>query len=827
MKYMNIATELVKSFLKFAGRKAVSDRFKTLTYDELYQKSARISTNLNQHGISESCIAIITNNLTEHVVCMLGIILSGNYYLSVTRENLPFLQASSLPVSLLLHSDSETAKGFSFQQKSLAEIFEEEQNKENFNVILPPETNLCAFFTSGSTSSPKIVIHNHQSILQDTQRQIRENHISCEDKIDFVFSPGFSASLACIFPALLSGAELCLFDLNEEGLNSLIKFWEDKKITFSTLSVSMFESICMTGRDFKKLPLRFISISAEPVKENTLKLFHQNFPAGVCLQIAYASTETRTISEFKIYSSQIHSVKSNLLGSIADGKKVYILSEDGIEMAAGSPGEIVVASPFIANEYFNNPEETLLRFNYSDNETLFRTGDLGYLDEKKQLYFLGRKEEENKLNGIKINLKLIENSIESLYPNSRAIVVVHTCNHHKRLVAFIEKEDTIFEQQFVRDKLQKLLPPNHIPSAFVRIASWPLTHSGKINRKYLESADPEQFSKFTPSGIQSQNQAEVSPLLQEISTAFCSVLDRTSVQPDDDFFALGGDSLRSLLCTAEIESLTGMNLPNYIIYSCSTPLQLTTYLQNNYTSSTFSESSGHLLPERKNIYIITHYKSTEYDRLIHLLSKNFNVLMLYYDISASYQSENGVDKTIQNIISGIDRKKPGMVMGFSFNGYLAHYIASVLKNITHCIVIDTPNYFEYEKYKNFNPAQLGINLVKNLYRNKDLKLITYYVGRLFQKKEKPDENRLTLDKNFIRAINTFTERLGYPSCLNNCIYFKASRTGILNNNHGKGWKGYTLKNFHLFEVIATHSTMLEERYEVMYEQILRLQSMTE
>src|SRR5690606_19557715 len=428
---MNFAAELTEFLQKFATRKAVSDRFKTLTYKEVHRQSAQISSYLNQNRINGSCIAIITDDLTEHVVCMLGIILSGNYYLSVTRENLPFLEASSLPISLILHADPETAKRFPFPEKSLSEIFEEEgyRNNRNFNTALSPETKLCAFFTSGSTSTPKIVIHNHKTIVQDTRRQVLENQISCEDKIDLVFSLGFSASLACIYPALLSGAELCLFNLKEEGLNSLIRFWEDKKITFSTLSVSTFESICMTGRDFKKMPLRFISISAEPVKENTLKLFHKNFSSDVCLQAAYASTETRTISEFKIHSSHNQSVKSNLLGSIAAGKKVYILSEDGKELEAGSPGEIVVSSPFIANGYFNNPQETRSRFKYLDNEILFRTGDLGYLDEKNQLYFIGRKEEENKINGIKINLKLIEESIENIYLNSKAVVVVHTYDH--------------------------------------------------------------------------------------------------------------------------------------------------------------------------------------------------------------------------------------------------------------------------------------------------------------------------------------------------------------------------------------------------------------
>src|SRR5690606_27082373 len=340
--------------------------------------------------------------------------------------------------------------------------------------------------------------------------------------------------------------------------------------------------------------------------------------------------------------------------------------------------------PFIANGYFNNPQETRSRFKYLDNEILFRTGDLGYLDEKNQLYFIGRKEEENKINGIKINLKLIEESIENIYLNSKAVVVVHTYDHKKRLLAFIEKADTFFDEQLVKHGLQQVLPPNHIPAAFIQVKDWPLTHSGKINRKYLQNADPDQFQKLIPFHLQFQNQTEASPLLQKITAAFCTALNRTAIKPDDDFFALGGDSLRSLLCTAEIESLTGKALPNYLIYSYPTPLQLTAYLESHYTNSTFSESRDHLLPEQKNIYVITHYKSAEYGRLIHLLLKNFNVIMLYYDISTSYQAKNGVDKTIQNILSDIDHTKPGMVMGFSFNGYLAHYTASVLKNITHC-----------------------------------------------------------------------------------------------------------------------------------------------
>jgi acyl-coenzyme A synthetase/AMP-(fatty) acid ligase len=340
--YTSIADRLLGAFDRYDDRVAISEGDNAISYNLLSQRSTRIAAYIKQHNLANACIAIELDNITDHIAAILGVVLSGNWYISITAENRSFLAAANLPIALTIAYAGKSDTTIAFNE-ILSTAYD-----ADFTAGIDGHQNMCAFFTSGSTAQSKVIIHQHQNILNDTLRQINDNEISLNDKIDLVFSLTFSASLACIYPALLTGAQLCIFDLKAEGLNRLADFWGQQAITFSTLSVSSFHGVCKLHRSLHHLiALRFISISAEPVKDSTISLFKTAFNTSTTLQIAYASTETRTVSEMKVTNTGAPILYPDAIGKPVADKTVHIADEAGNYLAVGATGEIIVESRFI------------------------------------------------------------------------------------------------------------------------------------------------------------------------------------------------------------------------------------------------------------------------------------------------------------------------------------------------------------------------------------------------------------------------------------------------------------------------------------------------
>jgi acyl-coenzyme A synthetase/AMP-(fatty) acid ligase len=195
---MNIADRLKRVCVTYPDRIAISQADRQITYRELRLKSLQIAAFIKQSGLQNCCIGIEVDDMANHIVTLIGVVISGNYYVSVTPDNKAFLADSSLPVALTIVSVKQTATQIEFD-----EILQHKTQRlgDDNNGLISDDSNMCAFFTSGSTGKSKVIIHRHKSILNDTLRQITDNEITGDDKLDLVFSLSFSASLACIFPA--------------------------------------------------------------------------------------------------------------------------------------------------------------------------------------------------------------------------------------------------------------------------------------------------------------------------------------------------------------------------------------------------------------------------------------------------------------------------------------------------------------------------------------------------------------------------------------------------------------------------------------------------
>jgi acyl-coenzyme A synthetase/AMP-(fatty) acid ligase len=817
--FMNLVTKLAQTSKLHPNRVAINYGDQSVTYQSVYERSCRVAQYFVNQNITNACIGITVSHTANHIIALLGVMASGNYYLSVTEQNKEFIPQSQLQVLLTIADEADNEAATLSYEQLLQEEYVPYQT--GHGQLITPTTNMCAFFTSGSTGRAKVVIHRHQNIYTDTIRQINDNQINNSDVLDLTFSLSFSASLACIFPALLTGARLSLFNLKERGLYELANFWQQEEVTFSTLSVTSFQGVCKVHPSLQHLnALRFISISAEPVKSDTVKLFQSRFAPGTTLQIAYASTETRTISELKIINNREAIPYPDSIGKPVEGKRVIIADAAGKTLGPDERGEIIVESGYIADAYDGNTEESALSFSRVNNSIYYKTGDTGYLNTGGYLFYEGRLNSEHKINGIRINLAEIDGAVERVNGVIKAATVVNVFNtQHPKLLCFYEAVNpTAVTGTIIKEAIENQLPATHLPHVLVCLPRIPTTHTGKTDRKKLEQWDMTVHTQGndTEQQVTHENLRE-----QAIMDIFGKTLGITQVNGNTNFFDAGGDSMSQLICIAEIESHFNVSLHYIDLIAYPTPQLFAAFLTNHQQQPPALINTTRLnehFPNRSNFYFLNHGKNNFYEPFVNtVLSSRFNLLEIVYDLYGNRKLGENPELVIEQLKEEIAAHPNSIVAGYSFSGFVAHQLSCIVPGIAYCVLIDTVDYFDYDKY--ITPVTFKKRLQSlqwQIFENKDSSYPLYYLQERFKTVPvKPQSG----NNIFNNGVNAFLLALKHPLTINNCIYFQATRS---HKNLSESWGSRVGGTFNYIKLRCTHEDILKKKSAIMAEHISQL-----
>ncbi len=811
---MNILEAILGNCVKYPEKTAVSFQLDSITFKELHEQILSIASFISKQGLRNECIAIETDNLIQHVAAMMGVLASGNYYLSVTEdnawyinENFPIQIAAKLSNSPAVHQDYPI---FNFSDISPASDFTPQ--------IRHDDENVYALITSGTKGKPKVVIHSFKNINEDIFRQICDNNITSADKVDLLFSLTFSASVSCVYTALCSGAELCIYSIRQQGIAGLLPFWERKQITYSTISVSVFTAFCKLNSDFKHLSsIRLLGLGTEPVTQTAIDYFKSHFPSNTQLKIAYSSTEGRTMAQ-GIFDNNEYLKYTGTVGKPVEGKSIEIVDINNQPVNAGAHGKIVVKSAFIATEYAGNPIEYSSTFNNIGNETTYITGDEGYFDKEGNLYVKGRVNGAVKINGIAIDLNLIEDILTKNPAILKVAVVANaTRKGVRQIVAFIEAAEKNVDTSVINSYLQGKLPASHYPSYFCILEALPLSHSGKIDRYALEHCEFEAISNRLVSVGESD-----SVLVNIIVGIFNITLETENATAHTSFFTdLGGDSLKSMVALAAIEQQLGIKLPVYSIWTHHTPSSLALYLRENVGNKKIvTHKVNEFNPKRKTLFLINRFAdNNDYKHIADsVLSNTFNIVHLLNHLD-DVKDISDIEAIIQQMadeITLLSSTGGAYLLGFSFQGFLAHQVATSCNAVKACIMLDTYNYFELESYaRKRSKIETLINVSRTAISAGDFELLFRFLkSRLLPlKDEKQKINKeATLEKksNLWQSYYHAAREKGNDRISCDCIFFRATRTLSSHGTHGRNWKINTKGKFSYFNIHCKHIEIISK-----------------
>jgi hypothetical protein len=216
-------------------------------------------------------------------------------------------------------------------------------------------------------------------------------------------------------------------------------------------------------------------------------------------------------------------------------------------------------------------------------------------------------------------------------------------------------------------------------------------------------------------------------------------------------------------------------------------------------------------PLKRNFYVLS-YSLDEVEFFDEALTDHFNFIHLYFDIHNSCKTAGGPHIIMDQLVHIIKNDRDAVVLGHSCNGYIAHQLASVMPQISHCVIVDAFNEFKKEDYVRKNALiSLAANLYRQVIKNRDpgypLSLARHFLRNLRKPKIAYDLGVREGAESFYREVQN------YPA-MNDCIFFRATRSSMSNPEHGPNWRPYVKGVFHLIPVKADHVAIKEHRKEI-------------
>ena len=358
-----------------------------------------------------------------------------------------------------------------------------------------------------------------------------------------LLTSGTANTIANSLFALLNGAALHPFNVNELGLSRLVAYLIEEKITVCAISVPLFRKLCesLTGNE-NFSDLRVLRLTSEASYKSDFELYKRFFPGTCRLANMLAPTETGILRLFLMDHDTRIDGDEIPLGYPVDDNDILLLDEEGREVGYHEVGEIVVRSRYMSSGYWLRPELNQAKFRADpDNadQRFYYTGDLGLMLPDGCLIHKGRKDFRVKVRGYGVEIGEVEKILRA-HAGVKECTVVDRRSElgETKLVAYYTSSSQLMPNASeLRMFLSRSLPDYMVPSMFVKLETIPLTPNGKVDRRALPEpggSRPELDTPFLPP------RTDVEKLLAQIVSE-CTGVDRVGI--DDNFFELGGDSL--------------------------------------------------------------------------------------------------------------------------------------------------------------------------------------------------------------------------------------------------------------------------------------------
>ncbi|QJB39309.1 amino acid adenylation domain-containing protein [Chitinophaga oryzae] len=456
-------------------------------------------------------------------------------------------------------------------------------------------------YTSGSTGAPKGVMIEHLGMINHIQGKIDDFEVNRRSIIVQNASVSFDISVWQLVTALVAGACTRIYtNAVVRNPEQFIRETDAHCVTIlelvPTYLVEMMEILKDDNRQRLFAGLEFMILNAETFRPSLLEQWLKRFP-GKKIANTYGATETSDDISHYIMDGKPAAVTVPVLRTPIHGAEVYVLDESGRPTETGEKGEIVIGGVCVGRGYINDPEQTFQKYITVSHQGLtcrfYRTGDIGLINNQGELEFAGRNDKQVKVRGHRVEIEEVEIKISHIAAVKDCTVLYAEDSHEEPYLHlfYTLKDGYSKEPRYIKDEMSLRLAPHMIPSVTVCLDALPVTDNGKIDRAalkklirlrgqsgkmdarirtYLAAALPSymvpsyirELEKFplTPNGKndlkalpiphnetteEGKDHRFISETERQMALIWEEVLNGRKVGPEDNFFEIGGHSLKS------------------------------------------------------------------------------------------------------------------------------------------------------------------------------------------------------------------------------------------------------------------------------------------
>ncbi|MBS0634768.1 MAG: amino acid adenylation domain-containing protein [Verrucomicrobia bacterium] len=536
-----------KQALLHPNKPAVLSGESRLTYKELIQRSEAIARHLMAHGVvAESRVGYCLDRSIDVIPTMLGIMMAQGAYVPLD-PNYPdertkmMLEDASVEV-IIAHK--RYLDSFTYFSGTLVAIDTITPCESLPLKPCPPNQLAYILFTSGSTGRPKGVMVEHHSLYNFAQAACKAFN-ETEDDVSLQFaSLSWDTSSEEIYPCLIAGGTVVHRSSEPvEPFEAILQLTQRHGITIWNFPTSYWHDFTgyLISKDVK-LPktLRLVIIGGEKVFKEKVEQWIALFGTAACLLNTYGATEATSIScatNLALWDQQGSDIP---IGFAFDNVRAVVCNEVFREMPVAVSGDLYISGEGVARGYLDATETSKKFLN-----GFYKTGDTAYKDPSGQFYIKGRSDTQVKRRGYRIELEEIQRALHKVAGVEKALVLLQD----EKLVAYVVTSS--LSKQLLIEQLRKMLPGYMVPDALVFVEDFPRLGNGKLNlhalKQHVEVEAPVEHTSY------SETEAKLLAIWK-------SLLGHSSIQLEDSFFDVGGNSLKLVSLHQAINDSFGISI---------------------------------------------------------------------------------------------------------------------------------------------------------------------------------------------------------------------------------------------------------------------------
>jgi amino acid adenylation domain-containing protein len=557
----SIADRLAAQFRRTPDAIAVDAGDTTMTYAALDRASDRLAARLCASGVSTGDpVGLLTEPGVDTVVAIVGILRAGAAWVPLDAAHPPARLIDQLARSgarTLVHDAATGKPAADFAGVTRVPVDDASPLPAHRPVVVDPEDLAYVIFTSGSTGRPKAVPITHRAMANYLDWALDTFGYGPGDRLAQTASICFDASVRQVLAPLLVGATVITLtrDLVRDP-DALLTYVERRRVTVWSSVPTLWERLLTAAevrvRRGDPMPdlssLRWVHVGGEALSAAHVRRWYDLFGPGHRIANLYGPTEATINATWHVIDTRpADDVRHVPIGRPIAGTRVEVVDGDGRRCFPGDPGELLIGGIGLTPGYLGAPELDAAAFTERDGRRWYRSGDQVRQGRDGVLEFLGRLDDQVKIRGHRVELGEIEAVVQTHPGVARAAVLRRPdpVTGQVRVVAFVEPRPGTDPPSGpeLRAHLAVVLPDYMLPARIHVVDELPLTGAGKVDRAGLLSPRPDTLPQQPPKTATERLLALV----------WCAVLGVPAVGRDDDFFALGGDSIGVLEVFARLE----------------------------------------------------------------------------------------------------------------------------------------------------------------------------------------------------------------------------------------------------------------------------------